>query len=283
MRRTDKLDNTYQISDEQIVQYQRDGFIVLRQVCTKDELEPYRRAITTLVEAFAASRLTLSERDTYGKAFLQIGNLWQRDELAKEFIFAKRFAAIAAALSQTPAIRFYHDQALYKERSGGFTPWHQDQYYWPLDTRQAITMWMPLVDASQEMGTMCFAAGSHKGGHLKQIQISDASEAYFNEYLTAEGFDIICSGDLQAGDATFHNGWTLHRAGPNLTDTMREVMTVIYYPDGTRLLKPDHEHRQIDFDVFFKGMKPGESAASHMTPVVFTTPLPRSQTHNSGS
>ncbi|TFG93873.1 MAG: phytanoyl-CoA dioxygenase family protein [Calditrichales bacterium] len=264
------LDDTYQISNQQIAQYQRDGFILLRQVCTKEELESYRRAITALVEAYAAKRQALSERDTYGKAFLQIGGLWQRDQLVRKFVLAKRFSAIAAALSQSPAMRLYNDQALYKERGGGLTPWHQDHYYWPLDTRQAITMWMPMVDASEEMGTMSFAAGSHKHGHLKPIHISDASEDYFNNYLAEQGFNIYNSGDLKAGDATFHNGWTLHRAGPNLTDRMREVMTVIYYPDGTRLLQPEYEHRQIDFDFFFKGMKPGDLAANEGTPVVYT-------------
>jgi len=266
----DELGDTYRISEQQIAQYQRDGFIILRQVCTKEELEPYRKVITGLVKDYAASRQALSERDTYGKAFLQIGSLWQRDELAKKFVFAKRFAAIATVLSQSPAIRFYHDQALYKERSGGFTPWHQDQYYWPLDTSQAITMWMPLVDASENTGTMSFAAGSHKQGYLKQINISDASETYFKDYLAKNGFPVIGSGDLQAGDATFHNGWTLHRAGPNLTKRTREVMTVIYYPDGTRLLQPEYEHRQLDFDFFFKGMNAGDLAATERTPIVYS-------------
>ena len=275
-----ELGDTYRISEQQIAQYQRDGFIILRQVCTKEELEPYRKAISALVKAYAASRQALSERDTYGKAFLQIGSLWQRDELAKKFVFAERFASIAAALSQSSRIRFYHDQALYKEHSGGFTPWHQDQYYWPLDTRQALTMWMPLVDASVDMGTMSFAAGSHKQGYLTQINISDASEAYFKDYLAKSGFPVTGSGDLQAGDATFHNGWTLHRAGSNRTDRMREVMTVIYYPDGTRLLRPEYEHRQLDFDFFFKGMKPGDLAATERTPIVFTIPPPQSQKHN---
>ena len=39
-------------------------------------------------------------------------------------------------LLQTPGVRMYHDQALYKEAGGGYTPWHVDQFYWPLDDGQ---------------------------------------------------------------------------------------------------------------------------------------------------
>ena len=40
---------------------------------------------------------------------------------------------IATELMQTDGARLYHDQALFKEAGGGITPWHADQYYWPLN------------------------------------------------------------------------------------------------------------------------------------------------------
>ena len=58
-------------------------------------------------------------------------NLWAVDDAVKQFTLAKRFAKIAADLLGVDKVRLYHDQALYKEPGGGFTPWHQDQYYWP--------------------------------------------------------------------------------------------------------------------------------------------------------
>ena len=166
-------------------------------------------------------------------------------------------------------VRLYHDQALYKEPGGGATPWHQDQFYWPLDTDQSITMWMPLVDVSQEMGTMGFASGSHKGGYLGEIPISDESEKIFKEYVKEKGYGISQSGDMAAGDVTFHNGWTLHGASPNMSSVVREVMTVIYYPDGTRLTEPAHEYQKEDFDAMYEGMEAGELAVSELTPLLF--------------
>ncbi len=54
-------------------------------------------------------------------------------------------------------VRLCHDQALIKEAGGGITPWHQDAMYWPLDGTKCITMWMPLVDITTDMGVLTFA------------------------------------------------------------------------------------------------------------------------------
>ena len=178
-----KLDTEYKITQDQVLQFQRDGHLLLRNVCSKKEIEAYRHYIGAVVQEHAKTQKDLSKRDTYGKAFLQIGNIWTQDDVVKRLVFARRFARIAAQLSISPSVRLYHDQALYKEGHGGITPWHQDQFYWPLDTNQSITMWMPMVDVSQEMGPIGFASGSHKNGYLGDILISDESEEYFKEYI----------------------------------------------------------------------------------------------------
>ena len=42
----------------------------------------------------------MDQRDTYGKAFLQTMNLWESDEDVRKFVFARRFARIAAERSE---------------------------------------------------------------------------------------------------------------------------------------------------------------------------------------
>ena len=69
----------------------------------------------------------MKERNTYGKAFLQLMNLWREDEGIQQLVFSKRIASIASGLMQVEGVRLYHNQALYKEAYGGITPWHADQ------------------------------------------------------------------------------------------------------------------------------------------------------------
>lgn len=270
MQNLPQLDSDYKITPEQIESYQRDGHILLRGVCSKAEIETYRVHINAAVEAHAKKQKALSERDTYGKAFLQLANIWTSDDVVKQFVFAARFARITAQLTMSSAMRLYHDQALYKEAGGGLTPLHQDQFYWPLGTSQSITMWMPLVDVTQEMGIMDFADGSHKAGYLGDVPISDRSEDYFKDYIEEKGFTISQHAEMQAGDATFHNGWTLHGAPGNQSHRMREVMTIIYYPDGTRLIKPENSYQQADSDALYPGMAIGDPAANSLTPVLYS-------------
>ena len=155
---------SYDVLPEQVARFQRDGHILLRSVASSEEVVAYRSVILAAREQFGAERTPLESRDTYGKAFLKGMNLWSKDEGVRRFVLARRFAKIAAELLGVEGVRVYHDQALLKEPGGGYTPWHQDQHYWPLDTDNTVTMWMPLVDASPAMGTMRFASGIPPGG-----------------------------------------------------------------------------------------------------------------------
>jgi ectoine hydroxylase-related dioxygenase (phytanoyl-CoA dioxygenase family) len=263
------LDASYPVSPSDVKAYQQNGHVLLRQIASPQEVAIYRRAIQEAVATMNTETRKLEERDTYGKAFLQIMNLWEKDVTVRKFTLAKRFAKIAADLMGCEHVRLYHDQALYKEPGGGFTPWHQDQYYWPLDTTKTITLWMPLVDLTEEMGIMRFASGSHKEGYIDKLGISDSSQQFLDQYIKDKQFPVTNTLTMQAGDATFHNGWTLHGAPGNHSATMREVMTIIYFADGTRALKPDNKNREADLAAWLPGIKPGEMAASHLNPIIY--------------
>jgi ectoine hydroxylase-related dioxygenase (phytanoyl-CoA dioxygenase family) len=268
--RLPSLDSDYPLSVEQITKFQTNGHILLRAVASPEEIGPYRQAITAHTTEFAKRYKALEERDTYGRAFIQFENLWQRHPEVAAFTLARRFARIAAELMGVEGVRIYHDQSLYKEPGGGHTPWHQDQSYWPLDGAKAGTLWMPLVDVSAEMGTMRFASGSHTLGYLGNIVISDESESYLERLVRENGYPVALAGAMAAGDCTFHNGWTIHGAPGNASaDRTREVMTIIYVEDGAVITEPDSAVRGADLRSWFPGLKPGNRAASPLNPLVY--------------
>jgi ectoine hydroxylase-related dioxygenase (phytanoyl-CoA dioxygenase family) len=262
------LNTEYSLTPDQISQYRANGHVLCKHLASPDEISFYRQAILDGVQKLNTERRKMEERDTYGKAFLQIFNLWRQNETLKKFVLAKRFAHVAAQLMGVERVRLYHDQALFKEPGGGHTPWHQDQYYWPLDTNNTITMWMPLIDISSDMGIMNFAAGSHKLGSITSKEISDSSEDFFDDFVRSNNLDIRGASALEAGDATFHSGWTLHNAPGNQSNKMREVMTIIYFADKTRVLQPDHDHRKKDHEVWLMSVPPGQLAESELNPVI---------------
>jgi ectoine hydroxylase-related dioxygenase (phytanoyl-CoA dioxygenase family) len=262
------LAGQHEIPQSTVEAFQRDGHAVVRGLATAEEVAAYRPVIEAAAMRYSREERPLEERDTYGKAFLQISNLWRKDEGVAQFVFANRFAKVASQLLCVDGVRLYHDQALFKEPGGGRTPFHQDQFYWPLDKDLTITMWMPLVDVPQEVGTMTFASGSHRLGHLGEFEISDESEARFTQLIADRQLPLDTHGALRAGDATFHAGWTLHGAPPNPTGLLRAVMTVIYFADGLRAVEPDHPFRAYDLAKWLPGIAPGELAASPINPLL---------------
>lgn len=263
------LQNSHFLAPGVAEQYREAGHTIIRQLASQEEIARYREAIREVVYAASGEQKPLNERDTYGKAFIQIGNLWERDETVRRFVLARRFAKVAAELMGVSGVRIYHDQALFKEAGGGHTPWHQDQVYWPLDTDKTITMWMPLVPISEQMGSMTFASGSHRNGFITKVFISDESHRTLAQYVEGKGFEQISYGAMEAGDATFHAGWTLHSAPGNPTDRTRETMTVIYMADDTVIAEPDNNARKADLARWMPGRSGGQLADTVLNPLVY--------------
>ncbi|QNN25274.1 phytanoyl-CoA dioxygenase family protein [Planctomycetales bacterium ZRK34] len=267
------IDSAYTLSDEQIDFFRRRGFIKLKQVLSPETLEHYRRVITQrVIELNDLANVPWEQRDTYQKAFIQVMNLWLKDDTVKEFVFGKRLARLAAELMGVDGVRLYHDQALYKEPSktanAGHTPWHADQYYWPIDTTNTCTAWIPLHAVPLEAGPLSFAAESHHHEIGRDLEISDESEAVLQRELAEAGFDHVVE-PFDLGEVSFHYGWTYHRAGPNTSQQPREVMTVIYMDQTARVTEPKNTYQVNDHNTWLPGTAIGGPAASKINPVLY--------------
>ncbi|MFM1913954.1 MAG: hypothetical protein RIR51_1806 [Bacteroidota bacterium] len=252
---------------EKIQFFEENGHVYIPSLIDSSNLEVYRKEIENFSINFSKGVKRMEERDTYGKAFLQMMNLWEINSKIKEFVFNPKFAQMAADLLGVKKVRLYHDQALFKEPGGGPTPWHQDQYYWPLDTDKTITMWMPLVDIDDNMGMLTFASKS-QNETLPLMKISDDSEKFIEDYVRLKGFEVYAQKSMKAGDATFHRGWTLHKAEGNFSYNMRSVMTIIYMDADAKIIQPKNENQEADRQRWLMGLPIGNSANSKLNPIL---------------
>src|SRR5580658_6371420 len=92
------LDSPYTITPEQIAFYKENGFIKLKNVLSPETLRHYGNEITKKVAELNTQNVPIEKRTTYGKAFLQISNLWTHSAVVKEFVMGKRLGGIATAL-----------------------------------------------------------------------------------------------------------------------------------------------------------------------------------------
>jgi ectoine hydroxylase-related dioxygenase (phytanoyl-CoA dioxygenase family) len=263
-----QLQETYALTSEQIAFYQQNKYIKLKQVFSKVVIDFFNDVITQQVNKMNTVNTALEERTTYGKAFLQLFNLWRENELVKALVFSKRLAKIATDLLQTTGVRIYHDQALFKESGGGITPWHADQYYWPLQTDKTITTWIPLQATPLELGPLEFSAGSHQIVEGRELEIGDESEAIIQQKLRVTDFKHVIEG-FDVGEISFHSGWVFHRAGANTTNYMRKVMTVIYMDKDMVLKNPENKNQMNDWHTWCPGATIGEVINTPINPILY--------------
>lgn len=263
------LAKPYELSLEQIEFFQKNRFIKLKQVFDQETITYFNEAIGKRVALMNKEHTPLEQRSTYGKAFLQLFNLWREDDIVKEFVFSKRLAKIASDLMQVNGVRIYHDQALFKEGGGGITPWHADQYYWPLETDKTVTAWIPLQATPLELGPLEFSAGSHQIVEGRDLEIGDESENVIQQKLKVTNFEhVIEAFDL--GEISFHSGWVFHRAGANTTNDMRKVMTVIYMDKDMILKNPENKNQINDWHTWCPGAKIGEVINTPINPILYS-------------
>ena len=262
------LNSSFSLNDEQLEFYAKNRYIKLRSVLSPSLIDHFNGIISDRVKKLSNDLPPLDQRDSYGKAFIQIMNLWVNDPLITQLIHAPRLAQIATDLMGTKGVRLYHDQALFKEGGGGITPWHADQYYWPLKSDKTITAWIPLQKTPLEMGPLEFSAGSHLIRKGRELEIGAESENQIHKNLkitdcphVIEPFDI--------GEVSFHSGWIFHRAGANQTNQVRKAITIIYMDRDMILKSPENKNQINDWKTWCPGAQIGEVIDTPLNPVLY--------------
>lgn len=263
------LNGHYPVTEANIAFLRENGYIKLKNVLSPETIRYFDEVITGQVKRLNTMDIPMEQRTTYQKAFLQVSNIWTKDETTKIFAFSSKLARIAAELMEVSGTRMYHDQALYKEPGGGITPWHADQYYWPAATDRTITVWVPLQETRMEMGPLAFARKTHRMAFGRELPISDESEVLIQKSLKEAQADIDET-PFSIGEVSYHFGWTFHRAGANTSAEPRRVMTVIYVDENMRVAKPANKNQQHDWEGWCPGTEIGGLMDSPLNPVLWS-------------
>lgn len=263
------LMESYDLDAETIARFRRDGFVKLGGVIPPEALGFFGEEITKRVFELHTEDLPIEERTAFRAAFLQVFNLWTQSEIAKDLIFSSRLARIAAELMGVRGVRLYHDQALYKEPGGKSTPWHADQYYWPFETPNTVTAWIPFHPVPVEMGPLSFSGGSHKLEVGRDLPISEESERSIAETLRERDLPYA-EEPFELGDVSFHYGWTFHRAPANTTAVPRRVQTIIYVDADAPIAEPTSDAQRKDLERWLVGAEPGQLATGPLNPVLYS-------------
>jgi phytanoyl-CoA hydroxylase len=231
------------IAQEQIQFFDTNGFVVIDDFLSANELDHWGKAVDTAVEERAGIKIPgkniktgeadgiNEDADFYAKVFDQLLNLWQTNEAMKQLMIDERIGKMASQLSRSDGIRIWHDQALIKRPWANPTAWHLDTPFWSFSDRRAISIWIALDNATLENGCLFFMPGSHKITGFQKINIGRNMDGIFDFYPELKNSKTVAA-PMKAGSCSFHNGLVVHGANANMTNGFRRAMTCAYIPDG---------------------------------------------------
>jgi hypothetical protein len=142
-----------------------------------------------------------------------------------------------------PNIMLFYSNAWLKEPGGpGFVSWHQDATYFGLAPAEQVTAWLALSASTPESGCVSVLPGTHKAG-----QITHHNEPVDANLLTSgqtvdEAIDQSQAVDmvLEPGQMSVHHTHVLHGSNPNVSTDRRLGFCFFFIPTHLHQLGKEH-------------------------------------------
>jgi ectoine hydroxylase-related dioxygenase (phytanoyl-CoA dioxygenase family) len=225
-----------ELTQTQVDQYQQQGYIVIEGFLSAAELEHWRAVTADAIQMRLANSQNLSNQADpdafYAQVFTQCLRLADIHPGMAELIFDADLGRMASTLAGVDGIRIWHDQALVKPPYGNHTAFHMDNPFWSFHSKQAISIWVALDDATLANGCLWYLPGTQLEATYESTGIGENLGGIFKAYPQWKRRQAVPAA-CPAGSAVFHNGLIAHGAGANMTPYPRRAMTCAYMPDGS--------------------------------------------------
>jgi polysaccharide pyruvyl transferase WcaK-like protein len=236
------------LTEQQWIDYDRDGFLHLGKVIEPEELDLLRQRADDLALGNVRNPNVQMQLDTGGgyedlpaavssfdrgtRLYRKIQGL-ETDELFSRLVRQPLFLEISARqYGQHAPVSIFRAMVMNKPAGQGtILPWHQDGGdVWALDRDPLVTIWIALDPATPENGCMEIVPGTHRLGLLST----------FGSTVADEDVALHCppqrvqSLPVEAGHAVLLHNWLIHRSGVNPSPMPRRAFTACYMDGRTQ-------------------------------------------------
>lgn len=225
------LQHHFELSDEQVERFARDGFVIVDDIIPADVAAELRDKFDRL---FAGEFETGLQPDEWNwrpgrdpeDLTRQICNAWKADRLVANTVLAPYVGRACATLGGWPGARIGQDNLLWKPPGGRALGYHQDSSYGWAIPWEWVSCWIALDDCSAETGTVQYVRGSHKWGESGMIEQFHGPDDATKDLRVAAARAGVAEPEfvpveVKAGSGAFHFGWTWHGSGVNTADVPR--------------------------------------------------------------
>jgi len=231
------------LTADQLSAYERDGYVLVKQLFDTEEIELLQRAAKEDRELDAHS---FTSADGEGGRIRL--SLWNHpgDGIYGMYARCQRIVDRAEQILDDEAYH-YHSKMIMKEaKVGGAWTWHQDYGYWYQNAvlfPRLTSVTIAVDAATRENGCLQVIKGSHRLGRIEHVLSGDqagADENRVKEIL--ERLDLVYC-EMDPGDALFFHCNLLHRSDRNESHNPRWSMICCYNARSNDPYEDSHHPR----------------------------------------
>ena len=240
------------LTSEQLAQFHKDGFIVLRHfakeaMCdtilsvAKRHLEEKIEPIETELgydSRDKAYRTSVTDYDSHAskpqETVRRLRQVYQRDKHFKAWMENEALRPVLQQILEDNVVitTAHHNSIMTKmPYFSTQTKWHQDRRYWRYSDDNLVSVWLALDEEYSDNGVLEFIPGSHTMC-LSEEQLDE--KAYFSQSHPANKALMAqkVSTSLHKGDVVIFHSMLLHRANKN--STAKPKISFVYTVKGQR-------------------------------------------------
>lgn len=211
------------LTDQQIAQFDRDGFLFPLDVYTPDEA-------AGLYDKFAAMEKKLGHEPQQRfriKAHLPFP--WLCD-VVKHPAIVDAIEDIIGPNVLCWGASFFTKQA----NDPRFVSWHTDSFFYGFEPAETITAWLPFNDANLESGCVRYIPGTHKQETEHEIIKDENNLVQLGQNALNVPEDKAVAAELKAGQVVLHHESVVHGSGPNNANHARIGFSIHYVAPHVR-------------------------------------------------
>ena len=227
------LTSNHLLSEEEILSYQRNGFVIPKYRLHTKDLEKLQTATLDLIDTYPH----IPTEGLVSPHILYAGS--NRSDIHSTFLEICKLAPILDIVDQLigPDIIVWGSRIFSKApQTGRATPWHQDGEYWPIRPLATATVWISIDESNEENGCLKILSGSNRTKSLLPHQSLTGKGAALDKEIKPEFIknEDIVSVPLEPGQMVIFDVFTAHGASPNFSEQRRAGFAIRYMP-GTSL------------------------------------------------